>query len=229
MSGRRMKAGVALTGFIVALGLATACVIGAVLSFGALDPTPGRPQAEATVLPSGKPTATAAPKSTVAATHPAPMPTMAAATPEPPPVLNKGAAENHPPPPGAPAPPPVAVGDCVSQVPSGAPVQKAGCDSTSARYKVTGQSAHCAADADRTVPVPLPGGGSDNLCMDYNWVTGSCVTMSGNTPNPTDCATPGRLRVVQIRGNTTDVDSCTPAERGFVYNQRHYVVCVTKY
>ncbi|MEV5647752.1 hypothetical protein AB0L57_05800 [Nocardia sp. NPDC052254] len=227
VSRRRVQAGVTLTGFVIAAALSAACLIAAVLSFTANDHDSGQTHAAATSLSS-----TAAPSATGApiAAEPSGDATATPAAPEEPLILNKGADEKHP---GE----TVAVGDCVAAVVAapdgGAPVQKSACSGTDSRYKVTAkvtEGAHCPGDADRSVGETLPGGAKDTVCLDYNWVAGNCMSVA-DSPKPVDCAAtaPGRVRVVEIKYGTTDVNSCTGGDRGFVYNERRFVVCVANF
>lgn len=234
MSRRRVHAGVTLTGFVIAAALSAACLIAAALSFTANHHDSGETRAAATALPAtsiAAPVAAESPVEAAPTTTTATTATTAApAHPEEPLVLNKGADEKHP---GE----TVAVGDCVAAVVAapdgGAPVQKSACNGTDSRYKVTAkvaEDARCPADADRTVGEILPGGAKDTVCMDYNWVAGGCMSVA-DTPKPVNCAAaaPGRVRVVEIKYGTVDVNSCSSGDRGFVYNERRFVVCVANF
>lgn len=225
MSRRRVQAGVTLTGFVIAAALSAACLIAAALSF-----TAGHHSDETRAAAAVSPTTTLAPGAAEAPVQPTGTSVTASASDEPL-VLNKGADQKH-------QGETVAVGDCVAAVvaapDAGAPVQKTACASTDSRYKITAKAvagAHCPADADRAVAETLPGGATDTLCLDFNWVTGSCMNIADGSPTPVDCATaaPGRVRVVEIKNGTTDVNSCSDGDRGFVYNERRFVVCVTHY
>jgi hypothetical protein len=226
VSRRRVQAGVTLTGFVIAAALSAACLIAAALSF-----TAGRHHSDETRAAAAvSPTTTVAPVAAEAPAQPTATGVTSSASDEPL-VLNKGADQKHP---GE----TVAVGDCVAAVvatpDAGAPVQKTACAGTDSRYKVTAKAvagAHCPADADRSVAETLPGGATDTLCLDFNWVTGACMNIADGSPTPVDCATaaPGRVRVVEIKNGTTDVNSCSDGDRGFVYNERRFVVCVTHY
>ncbi|WP_227984956.1 LppU/SCO3897 family protein [Nocardia spumae] len=228
MSRRRVQAGVTLTGFVIAAALSAACLIAAALSFTANRHGSDETHTAATQVVRST---SAVP---VAAETPAASPSAAAtsAHPEEPLVLNKGADEKHP-------AEPVAVGDCVAGLVApapdgGAPVQKSSCESKDSRYRVTtkvADGAHCPGDADKSVAETLPGGATDTLCLDYNWVTGACMNVADGSPKPVDCAVavPGRVRVVEVKHGTADVNSCSSGDRGFVYSERHFVVCVTPY
>ncbi|WP_148306688.1 hypothetical protein [Nocardia nova] len=228
VSRRRVQAGVTLTGFVIAAALSAACLIAAVLSFTAnrheSDQTKTAAAASATSV------TTAAPTASPIAAEPSGAATTAPAAPEEPLILNKGADEKHP---GE----TVTVGDCVAAVVAapdgGAPVRKSACNGTDSRYKVTAKVAEggrCPADADRSVGETLPGGATDTVCLDYNWVAGNCMSVA-DSPEPIDCAAtaPGRVRVVEIKYGTTDVNTCTSGDRGFVYNERRFVVCVAHF
>jgi hypothetical protein len=66
--------------------------------------------------------------------------------------------------------------------------------------------------------------------MDTDWEVGRCMSMSDGTPTPASCdaSTPGLVRVQDIKQGTADVNTCTDANRGVVYKQRQFVVCVAQ-
>ncbi|MCM6772618.1 hypothetical protein NDR87_06885 [Nocardia sp. CDC159] len=205
MARRRVQAGITLAGCVVAAALAFACLFGAVLSFGG----DGGGQAESPA------TTTRSARATTAVALPEPPPPPAA-----PMMLNKGADQGHP-------AVEVAVGDCVALDESA--IEKTACAAGSG-YRVadrTPAQAQCPGDADRTYSRSLPGGAREQLCLDINWVVGSCVDLAGAAPRAVDCAAPGRVRVLDIRAGTTDVNTCSAADRGVVYGQRNFVVCVS--
>ncbi len=233
-------------GFVVASGLAMACLIFAALSMGnshhphdtsvsaettstatvtLADPVPrvpatltmpgSRPRA---VKPTTtKPTTTSATPTTTTST------TSPGAPPATPGMVNSNANQHS----TAPAPAPVAAGDCVSA--SGA---VADCGSGDSAYRVNstvGGGGSCPSDSDRSMTQALPGG-AKKLCMDTDWEVGRCMSMSGGSATPVDCSAsaPGVVRVQSINHGTSDVNTCTDANHGVVYQQRHFVVCVAQ-
>lgn len=123
------------------------------------------------------------------------------------------------------------IGDCVEFGASPAEIQKTACGAGNSGYRVFDLAAdggQCPRDADRTQVRARPGGSSDTLCLDIDWVVGDCMDLSTGVAKPVDCAvTPGRVRVVEIKGDTADVNTCSVGDRGFVYGQRRFVVCVS--
>ncbi|WP_216892386.1 LppU/SCO3897 family protein [Nocardia alni] len=128
----------------------------------------------------------------------------------------------------APAAAPVGAGDCVS-----ASGTAADCGSGDSAYRVSstvGGGSSCPSDSDRSITQALPGGARDKLCMDTDWEVGRCMSMSGGSATPVDCSdsAPGLVRVQSINHGTSDVNTCTDANHGVVYQQRHFVVCVAQ-
>ncbi|WP_327150209.1 LppU/SCO3897 family protein [Nocardia sp. NBC_01329] len=116
----------------------------------------------------------------------------------------------------------VAAGECLSAV-GEKDVAKASCGSTESRYKVasTGPAGTaCPADSDSSHTV-----GETTMCLDIDWVVGSCVDVSGDQPQRTECG-PGGVQVISILPETVNVNACPSADRGFVYDQRRFVVCI---
>lgn len=121
------------------------------------------------------------------------------------------------------APPKVEVvaGDCVSGF-GEKEVTEAPCGSGESRYKVasTGPAGTaCPTDADSSHTIA-----DTTLCLDIDWVIGSCVDVSGEQPQRTECG-PGGVRVISILPETNSVNACPSADRGFVYDERRFVVC----
>ncbi|WP_280339898.1 LppU/SCO3897 family protein [Nocardia neocaledoniensis] len=124
------------------------------------------------------------------------------------------------------------VGDCVEMGAGPAGIQQAACGNANSRYKVAQLAAaggDCPGDVDHEHPRTLPGGVRQTLCLDIDWTVGDCIDLSGGAGRHVDCAAdlPGRVRVLEIRHDTTDVNVCTAGDRGVVYDQRRYVVCVS--
>ncbi|BCK59315.1 LppU family putative lipoprotein [Nocardia wallacei] len=219
MSRRRIHAGFTLAGFVIAAALSTACLAAAVLSLtGDDEPTPVRTQAATTATPSATPQGQpglVAPNAVESPTEPAP--TAA-------PAVNKDAALRK-----DPAEIELNVGDCVAFGGGDPAVSKTTCGSTGSSYKVVDKAdpaRRCPADVDRSYTAAEPNAGS--LCLDINWVVGGCMDMSSDTPKPIECGTrPAKgVRVVEIKQGTANVNDCSTGDRGFVYNQRKFVVCV---
>ncbi|WP_336087286.1 LppU/SCO3897 family protein [Nocardia sp. SSK8] len=122
------------------------------------------------------------------------------------------------------------VGDCVDV--AALEIRKASCGSGNSHYKVAESvpaGGQCPGDVDRAQPRTLPGGEHETLCLDIDWNVGGCVDLSGNSVAHVDCAAdvPGRVRVLEILPDTTDVNVCSSGDRGVVYGERRYVVCVS--
>ncbi|WP_188829286.1 LppU family putative lipoprotein [Nocardia camponoti] len=127
------------------------------------------------------------------------------------------------------------VGDCVNLggTPENATIEKASCGSRSSNYKVIGKaktSSACISDADQYYYETLDNVETGAICLDIDWVIGGCMDMSGTVVavrmecNAT--STKG-VKVVSIEKNATDVDACPVADTGYIYDQRHIVVCTT--
>lgn len=121
------------------------------------------------------------------------------------------------------APPKVEVvaGDCVSGL-GEKEVTAAPCGSGESRYKVASMGpagTACPTDADSSHTIA-----DTTLCLDIDWVIGSCVDVSGEQPQRTECG-PGGVRVISILPETNSVNACPSADRGFVYDERRFVVC----
>lgn len=130
----------------------------------------------------------------------------------------------------------VNVGDCVQIGRNGdtATIGKAPCGSPSSNYKViekAPENAACPSDADRPFNDTLHGVNRAALCLDIDWVIGGCMELVQDNPKRIDCAakgTPNGVRVVEIKQNTTNVNVCSTSDRGIVYQQRQFVVCVAR-
>ncbi|GAB2697868.1 LppU family putative lipoprotein [Nocardia thraciensis] len=229
MGRRRLHAGVTLTGFVIAAALSTACLAAAALSLMSDDDdsTPVRPRAAQVATTTAAPvSASAAPPVEIAAppSESGPEPTAATA-------VNKDAAERK-----DPAAIELNVGDCVEF--GGAAPTKATCSPGGSGYKVTSKAppnGRCPGDADRSFSMPPPAHPEPGqapeqgpLCLDINWVVGNCMDMASDAPKPADCTRPPSkgVRVTEIKQGTTNVNECSSGDRGFVYNQRRFVVCV---
>lgn len=122
------------------------------------------------------------------------------------------------------APPKVEVvaGECLSAL-GDKEVTKAACGSGESRYKVVAAGpagTACPSDADSGHTL-----GETTLCLDIDWVVGSCVDVSGDQPQRTECG-PGGVQVISILPDTVNVNACPSADRGFVYDERRFVVCI---
>ncbi|WP_228815147.1 LppU/SCO3897 family protein [Nocardia cyriacigeorgica] len=116
----------------------------------------------------------------------------------------------------------VNVGDCVVLDPDPKKVGKTACGSADSTYKVVDkgtEASTCPSDADRSHSVD-----KTTLCLDIDWTVGSCMTLK---PSPTriPCTSPDGVKVVAVQQNTTNVDTCPDADRGFVYSERKFVIC----
>lgn len=116
----------------------------------------------------------------------------------------------------------VAAGECLSAL-GEKEVTKATCGSAESRYKVVAAGpagTTCPSDADSGHTI-----GETTLCLDIDWVVGSCVDVSGDQPQRTECG-PGGVQVISILPDTVNVNACPSADRGFVYDERRFVVCI---
>lgn len=116
----------------------------------------------------------------------------------------------------------VATGECLSAL-GEKEVSKASCGSGESRYKVAAvgpAGTACPSDADASHTI-----GETTLCLDIDWVVGSCVDVSGDQPQRTECG-PGGVQVISILPDTVNVNACPSADRGFVYDERRFVVCI---
>ncbi|BDU08452.1 hypothetical protein IU485_10695 [Nocardia cyriacigeorgica] len=116
----------------------------------------------------------------------------------------------------------VDVGDCVILDPDPKKVGKTACGSPDSTYKVVdkaGEGGSCPSDADHSHSVD-----KTTLCLDIDWTIGSCMTLK---PSPTriPCTASDGVKVVAVKQNTTEVDTCPNADRGFVYSERKFVIC----
>lgn len=115
----------------------------------------------------------------------------------------------------------VAAGECLSGF-GEKEVTEAACGSTESRYKVSAvgpAGTACPADGDTSHTIA-----DTTLCLDIDWVVGSCMDVSGDQPQRADCG-PGGVQVISILPDTNSVNACPSADSGFVYDQRHFVVC----
>ncbi|MFQ6398472.1 hypothetical protein ACLMAJ_34160 [Nocardia sp. KC 131] len=120
-------------------------------------------------------------------------------------------------------------GDCVELTGAGdtTALGKTACGSANSAYKIIAKAAQCPTDADRTFH-QTP---DSALCLDIDWVVGGCMELTPDNPKRIDCATPGShdgARVVEVKQNTIDVNTCSKGDRGIVYHERKFVVCVAR-
>ncbi|WP_345493545.1 LppU family putative lipoprotein [Nocardia callitridis] len=127
------------------------------------------------------------------------------------------------------------VGDCVSLAGGGATIDKTTCGSSSSTYKVVDKApadSQCPSDVDHTFDGTLRGADHAALCLDIDWVIGSCMELTPGNPQRVDCGTQGisnGVRIVEIRRDTTNIYDCgTANDRGIVYQQRRFVVCAAQ-
>ncbi|EME66699.1 hypothetical protein [Rhodococcus ruber] len=126
----------------------------------------------------------------------------------------------------------VEIGDCVrlGGTVDDATIENATCGSMDSNYKVidiVDSSEQCVSDADQTYYESSGGVEVGALCLDVDWVVGSCMDISGEDPQRVDCAAPGpeTEKVTEILQNTDNVNDCSVSEGGFVYSERRFVVC----
>ncbi|MGY0498450.1 LppU/SCO3897 family protein [Nocardia sp. FBN12] len=124
----------------------------------------------------------------------------------------------------------LSAGDCVDV--HAADIRQVACGDVNSRYKVTelaSVGSQCPSDVDLAHHRTLPGGVDETVCLDIDWTVGECLDLAGDAVGHVDCAAdvPGRVRVLEVRHDTTDVNVCTIGDRGVVYDQRRYVVCVS--
>ncbi|MEV4128316.1 hypothetical protein [Nocardia sp. NPDC049707] len=218
MSRQRVRAGLTLTVFIAVTALAAAVVAVAAMSMSNNKSTMSSPSpaAQNDVTPT-------------TAAEPA-FPELPLTTPEAPPTtsairstFDKIAGGLK-----------VDVGDCVEIGGSGdnPTLGKTACGSATSGYKVIDKApdnAACPGDADRTLDDTLRGINRAALCLDIDWVIGGCMDPNKDNPKRLDCDTkgvPDAIRVIDIKQNTTNVNVCSSSDRGIVYHQRQFVVCV---
>jgi hypothetical protein len=126
----------------------------------------------------------------------------------------------------------VEIGDCVNLggTVDDAVIDNATCGSRESNYKVVGKvgsSDECVSDADQTYYETLGGTETGALCLDIDWVVGTCMALDGEDPVRIDCNDPssGGEKVTEILQNTDDANDCTISAGGFVYSERRFVVC----
>ncbi len=126
----------------------------------------------------------------------------------------------------------VEIGECVTLggTVDDATIDNATCGSMDSNYKVIGKvvsSDECVSDADQTYYETLGGTETGALCLDIDWVVGTCMALDGEDPVRIDCNDPssGGEKVTEILQNTDDVNDCTISAGGFVYSERRFVVC----
>ncbi|MBB5913857.1 hypothetical protein BJY24_002724 [Nocardia transvalensis] len=221
MSRRRIHAGFTLAGFVIAAALSAACLAAAIFSLMGDDSTPAQTKAAQTGVPTSS-AAAPAPQPGVSTNVPE---TGSAPDPAPAQVVNKDASERK-----DPAAIDLNVGDCVTFGGGEPAVSKSACGSSG--YKVVDKAdpaRRCPADVDKSYNQPAPPEGHpSSLCLDVNWVVGGCMDMTTDAPKPMECGSrvPKGVRVVEIKQGTSNVNDCASGDRGFVYNQRRFVVCV---
>ncbi|WP_067695410.1 LppU family putative lipoprotein [Nocardia jejuensis] len=126
------------------------------------------------------------------------------------------------------------IGDCVKLggTSDDATIAKATCGSQSSNYKVIGKAktnAQCPTDADQAYYETLAGVETGAICLDIDWVVNDCLDLGGDDPKRIPCtsttATEG-VKVLSIIKGTTDVEDCSSGDKGYIYDERQFVVCV---
>ncbi|GAA5046317.1 hypothetical protein GCM10023318_11580 [Nocardia callitridis] len=124
------------------------------------------------------------------------------------------------------------VNDCVKLggTTTDATIDKASCGSREANYKVIEKqpkSSQCIGDADNYYAETINGVEVGAFCLDIDWEVEGCMDVGGDDPQRIDCsATVGKgVKVTDIKHGTADVGDCGSGT-GYVYDQRHFVVCV---
>lgn len=220
MSRQRVRAGITLTVFMIGTALAAGAVAVAAMSLSDPDSTSVAPSPAA--QNDAVPTTSIEPSTSDMhlPTSDAPPPTSAVRS-----TFDKIANGLK-----------VNVGDCVQIGRNGetATIGKAPCGSQSSNYKViekAPENAGCPSDVDRPFNDTLHGINRAALCLDIDWVIGGCMELAQDNPKRIDCAakgTPNGVRVVEVKLNTTNVNVCSTSDRGIVYQQRQFVVCVAR-
>lgn len=218
MSRQRVRAGLTLTVFIAVTALAAAVVAVAAMSMSDDKSTTSSPSP--TARNAAAPTTSAAPSTSdlPPTTTEAPPTTSAIRS-----TFDKIAGGLK-----------VDVGDCVEIGGSGdnPTLGKTACGSASSHYKVIDkapENAACPSDADRALNDTLHGINRAALCLDIDWVIGGCMDPNKDNPQRIDCNTKGvptAVRIIDIKQNTANVNVCSSSDRGIVYQQRQFVVCV---
>lgn len=219
MSRQRVRAGVTLTVFIAVTALAAAVVAVAAMSLSNDKSTGGGPSPAA--QNDTAPTTSALPSTSddLPLATPEALPTTSAIRS----TFDKIAGGLK-----------VEVGDCVEIGHNGdtTTLGKAACGSATSNYKIidkASENAACPSDADRTLNDTLRGINRAALCLDIDWVVGGCMDPNKDNPKRIDCTAkgiPNGVRVVEVKQNTTNVNVCSASDRGIVYQQRQFVVCV---
>ncbi|MEV6770836.1 hypothetical protein AB0N05_19660 [Nocardia sp. NPDC051030] len=127
-----------------------------------------------------------------------------------------------------------AIGDCVKLggTSDDATIDKATCGSKGANYKVIGKAktnAQCPKDADQAYYETVAGVETGAICLDIDWVVGDCLDLGGDDPQRIDCHSTGAaegVKVLSILKNTSSVDDCAGGNKGYIYDERNFVVCV---
>ncbi|MEV0297949.1 hypothetical protein [Nocardia sp. NPDC050710] len=212
MPRQRIRAGITLTGIVVAAAVSTAVVAVVALRMTGNESAPAKSHNAASTstlsLVAGE--------------------AKAAAEPTPSAVGNRGKVEK------ATTGLQLTVGDCVELNGSGdnAHIGKTACGGANSRYKIIDTAApdsHCPTDADHTYNETLRGSVRAALCLDIDWVVGGCMALTPHDPQRIDCTTPttpDAVRVLDIKRDTTDANTCSSGDHGIVYQQRKFVVCV---
>ncbi|WP_378734282.1 hypothetical protein [Nocardia brasiliensis] len=217
MPSPRKRAAIVLSVFVIGTALATAVVGAVALSLNPPEePTPngpGRADETASAATTSIPPSVTEEPQLLATTTPPPSSAVRGA-------VNKSAAVL-----------PVDVGECVELHGTGEHTVfgKTACGSANSTYRIIEKAppnAHCPSDADHTYHHT-----GTALCLDIDWIVDGCMQLVPHQPKRVDCTVrgvPDAVKVVEIKQATTDVNACTSGDRGIVYHQRQFVVCVAR-
>jgi hypothetical protein len=127
-------------------------------------------------------------------------------------------------------------GDCLNV---GGPVDrpysfKAECGSPESNFKVVStvqDGADCPNDVDSYYSTRTFSGDGTTVCMDVDWVIGSCMSVDPNHDrdpirvNCSDASVPNRQKATQILQKVSNPDQCASGI-GYPYDERQFTVCV---
>ncbi|NLU83745.1 hypothetical protein [Rhodococcus sp. HNM0569] len=129
----------------------------------------------------------------------------------------------------------VTVGECVhlGGAAEAAEIRSAPCGAADANYRVVATApskTQCSPDADSYYYEMYFDVEQGAVCLDIDWVPGGCMDLGGDEPRRIDCADRSavdRVEVTDILSGTTSAEDCPrPADGGFEYVDRRFVVCI---